>query len=318
MSPTSRTPYAGLSPDAVLDAVEATTGLFSDGRLLALNSYENRVYQVGLEDGGFLVVKFYRAGRWSDAAIEEEHAFAAELVAAELPVVAPLHFGGRSLLHHGGFRLAVYPRRGGRVPSLESDDQLAWMGRLVARLHQVGARAPFRHREALDRDTFIAQPAAAVQASSLLPAYLHAAHADAVRRVDDAVAARFEQVGPVRTLRLHGDVHPGNLLWTDHGPHIVDLDDARSGPAIQDLWMLAADAAKMDVLLEGYAQFRDLDPGERALVPALRAMRLVHHAGWIAQRWHDPAFPAAFPYAAEARWWQQHVDDLDELAADLD
>lgn len=308
-------PYAELSPDCVLDAIDAT-GLQSDGRLLALNSYENRVYQVGLDDGRFVVAKFYRPGRWTDAAIEEEHDFAQELAAAELPMVAPLTFEGASLLRFEGFRYALYPRRGGRAPSLESADQLQWMGRLLARLHGIGARQPFRHRQTLDRAVFIATPAQAARVSGLLPSNLMHAYDDAVARLSAAVAARFAACGPIRNLRLHGDCHPGNILWTDAGPHFVDLDDARSGPAVQDLWMLAGDERGMRELLEGYAQFRDFDPVELYLIPALRAMRQVHHAGWIAQRWHDPAFPIAFPYVAEARWWQQHIDDLQE-ATDL-
>jgi Ser/Thr protein kinase RdoA (MazF antagonist) len=308
------TPYAGLSPDLVLDAVEAT-GLWTDGRLLALNSYENRVYQIGLEDGGFLVAKFYRPGRWSDAAIDEEHAFSLELADAELPVVAPMVIDGATLLRHEGFRYALYPRRGGRAPSLESPDQLEWMGRLLARMHGIGARRRFEHRQAFDREHLIDQPAQAALASGLIPAHLEDAYADAIERLDDAVAARFDAVAPLRTLRLHGDCHPGNILWTDAGPHFVDLDDARNGPAVQDLWMLAEDESAMRALLEGYAQFADLDPSEPHLIPALRAMRQAHHAGWIAQRWHDPAFPAAFPYAAEARWWQEHIGDLEEATA---
>ncbi|HEX7111099.1 MAG TPA: serine/threonine protein kinase [Mizugakiibacter sp.] len=310
-------PYAGLSPDLVLDAI-AAVGLRPDGRLLALNSYENRVYQAGLEDGGFVVAKFYRPARWSDAAIDEEHAFARELAEAEIPVVAPLVFAGRSLLAHAGFRYALYPRRGGRAPTLESREHLEWMGRLIARIHTVGARAPFRHRGALDRATFVAAPMQAVLASPLLPARLGEAYRAAGARLDAAIAARYAAVGPLRTLRLHGDCHPGNVLWTDAGPHFVDLDDARMGPAVQDLWMLAADAAAMDALLDGYAQFRDFDPAELALVPALRAMRQLHYAGWIAARWADPAFPTAFPFVAEARWWEQHVADLGEAADALD
>lgn len=310
-------PYAGLSPDTVLDAIDAS-GLLGDGRLLALNSYENRVYQVGLDDGGFVVAKFYRPGRWSDAAIQEEHDFCAELVAAELPVVAPLAFDGRTLLRHAGFRYALYPRRGGRAPSLESAHQLEWMGRLLARMHGIGARTPFRHRQRFDRAHLIAQPARAALASGLLPTHLEPAYRAAIARLDAGVAARFEAAAPVRTLRLHGDCHPGNILWTDAGPHFVDLDDARMGPAIQDLWMLAEDEHGMRALLEGYAQFADLDLSEPHLVPALRAMRQAHHAGWIAQRWHDPAFPAAFPYAAEPRWWQEHIDDLVQATDALD
>jgi Ser/Thr protein kinase RdoA (MazF antagonist) len=309
-------PYATLDPDRVLDAVTAC-GLWPDGRLLALNSYENRVWQVGIEDGAPVIAKFYRPFRWSDAAILEEHAFALELAADELPVVAPLVFGGRTLLHHHGFRYALTPRRGGRAPSLESVEQLEWLGRLIARIHSVGARQPFVHRGRLDRATLIEQPMHAALASSLLPSSLHAAYRNAAERVDQSVAARMEAVGPVRQLRLHGDCHPGNVLWTDAGPHFVDLDDARMGPAVQDLWMLANDDASMQSLLDGYQQMRDFDVTELALIPALRAMRQLHYAGWIAARWHDPAFPAAFPFAAEARWWEQHIADLHELADEL-
>jgi len=307
------TPYANLSPDLVLDAV-AACGLWPDGRLLALNSYENRVWQVGIEDNAPVIAKFYRPWRWSDAAILEEHAFARELADDEVPMVAPLVFDGRSLLQHGGYRYALTPRRGGRAPSLESREQLEWLGRLLARLHAVGARRPFAQRGTLDRATLIAQPMQAVLASSLLPAHLHAAYRNAAQRLDAAVAARLDAVGPLRSLRLHGDCHPGNILWTDAGPHFVDLDDARMGPAVQDLWMLASDDAAMRALLDGYTQLRDFDHAELALVPALRAMRQLHYAGWIAQRWHDPAFPAAFPFAAEARWWDEHIADLHELA----
>jgi len=309
-------PYASFTPDHVLDAV-AACGLYPDGRLLALNSYENRVWQVGIDDAQPVIAKFYRPARWSDAAILEEHAFAQELAEAELPLVAPLAFGGRTLLHHAGFRYALTPRRGGRAPSLESADQLEWLGRLIARIHLIGARAPFAHRGRIDRATLIEQPMQAVLASPLLPPNVQARYRVAAQRVDEAVALRLEAVGPVRQLRLHGDCHPGNVLWTDDGPHFVDLDDARTGPAVQDLWMLANDDASMEALLTGYEQFREFDRIELALVPALRAMRQLHHAGWIAARWHDPAFPAAFPFAGEARWWEQHVDDLHELADGL-
>jgi Ser/Thr protein kinase RdoA (MazF antagonist) len=306
-------PYATLDPDRVLDAVTAC-GLWPDGRLLALNSYENRVWQVGVEDASPVIAKFYRPYRWSDAAILEEHAFARELAADDLPVVAPLVFGGRTLLHHEGFRYTLTPRRGGRAPSLESAEQLEWLGRLIARIHSAGARQPFQHRGRIDRATLIEQPMSAVLSSSLLPPSLHAAYRAAAERVDQAVAHRFDAVGPVRQLRLHGDCHPGNVLWTDGGPHFVDLDDARMGPAVQDLWMLANDDAAMHALLEGYQHMRDFDFSELALVPALRAMRQLHYAGWIAARWHDPAFPAAFPFVAEPRWWEQHITDLHELA----
>jgi Ser/Thr protein kinase RdoA (MazF antagonist) len=314
---TADTPYANLSPDCVLDAVGAC-GLWPDGRLLALNSYENRVWQVGIEDESPVIAKFYRPGRWSDAAIIEEHTFSQELADAELPVVAPLVFGGRTLLRHDGFRYALAPRRGGRAPALESPDQLQWLGRLIARMHVVGARQPFAQRGRLDRDTMVQQPMRAALASSLLPASLQPNYRAAGTRLDAAIAARMQALGPLRQLRLHGDCHPGNVLWTDAGPHFVDFDDARSGPAVQDLWMLANDERAMQALLEGYQQFRDFDHAELALIPALRAMRQLHYAGWIAARWHDPAFPAAFPFAAEARWWEQHIADLHELADELE
>lgn len=310
------TPYANLSPDLVLDAIDAA-GFRTDGRLLALASYENRVYQVGLEDTAPLVAKFYRPQRWSDAAIAEEHAFALELAQAELPVVAPLLVDGRSLLEHAGFRYALYPRRGGRAPELESADHLAWMGRLLARLHGIGARPRFRERGAIDTDTFIGAAARAVLASGLLPERLH----DLYRRRTAALAARidarFAAVEPAR-LRLHGDCHAGNVLWTDSGPHFVDLDDARMGPAVQDLWMLAPSPRALDALLEGYAEFRDFDGRELALIEPLRIMRQVHWAGWVAARWPDPAFPRAFGYVGEPRWWEQHLNDLAEAEDRLD
>jgi Ser/Thr protein kinase RdoA (MazF antagonist) len=313
----SEAPYASLTPDVVLDAASAC-GLWPDGRLLALNSYENRVWQIGLEESPPVIAKFYRPGRWSDAAIVEEHAFAQELADAELPVVAPLAFDGRTLLQHDGFRYALTPRRGGRAPELEALDQLQWLGRLIARMHMVGARVPFVHRGRLDRDTMVRQPMQAVLDSSLLPTSLQTNYRAAAMRLDAAISARLDAVGPVRQLRLHGDCHPGNVLWTDAGPHFVDFDDARTGPAVQDLWMLAGDERAMHAVLEGYRQFRDFDDGELVLIPALRAMRQLHYAGWIAARWHDPAFPAAFPFAAESRWWEQHVADLHELADGLE
>ncbi len=313
----ARAPYAGLSPDVVLDAVDAA-GFEPDGRLLALGSYENRVYQVGIEDAQPLVAKFYRPGRWSDAAIAEEHAFALELVEAELPVVAPLVLDACTLHVHGGFRYALYPRQGGRAPELESADHLAWMGRLLARLHAVGSRGTFRARPTIDVDGFVRDAARAVLASGLLPASLETRY----RRLVEALAERLDAciagIGPVARIRLHGDCHLGNVLWTDAGPHFVDLDDARMGPVVQDLWMLAQSPAALDNLLEGYAEFRDFDPREFALVAPLRIMRQVHWAGWVAARWPDPAFPLAFPQVGEVRWWEQHCNDLGDARQALD
>ncbi|HRQ65711.1 MAG TPA: serine/threonine protein kinase [Xanthomonadaceae bacterium] len=314
-------PYAGLDPDTVLGALEAS-GFAVDGRLQALNSFENRVYLVGLDSGDACVAKFYRPGRLDDEAILEEHALAAELVEAELPVAAPIAVAGRTLLVHAGFRLAVYPRLTGRAPELDGGEHLEWLGRLLARMHAIGALRPFRHRATFDAEAMVRTALRHALDSGLLPSALQARYQGAAESLADEVARRVEAVGATRLLRLHGDCHPGNLLWNDSGPQFVDLDDAVNGPAVQDLWLLlptdaARPSAERDALLEGYSQFRDIDPAEFALVPALRAARLAHFAGWIAARWQDPAFPPAFPYAAEARWWEEHVQDLLEAAAAL-
>jgi Ser/Thr protein kinase RdoA (MazF antagonist) len=303
-------PYATLTPDLVLAAL-AAAGFVGDGRLLALNSFENRVYQVGLELGGFVVAKFYRPQRWSDAAIVEEHTFAAELVEAELPVVAPLARDGRTLFEHAGFRFAVYPRRGGRAPEIEGLEVATWMGRTLARLHAVGARRRFVHRPKLDLERLVRVPQRTVLGGPLLPSAQRERYRVAIDGAAQALAASWNALEPIARLRLHGDCHPGNVLWTDAGPLLVDLDDALEGPAVQDLWMLfSGGAAQRAALLEGYAQFRDFDARELALIDALRLMRQIHYAGWLAQRWDDPAFPRAFPWAGEPRWWEQHVQDV--------
>ncbi|TAH47222.1 MAG: serine/threonine protein kinase [Rhodocyclaceae bacterium] len=304
-------PYAGLDPDLILDAV-AEAGFEPDGRMLALGSYENRVYQVGIEGAAPLVAKFYRPGRWSDAAIAEEHAFAMELAAAELPVVAPLLIDGRSLFALDGFRYSLYPRQGGREPELESKQNLEWMGRLLARIHGVGSRGTFTQRGRIDVQTFLRDPSREVLGSVLLPAHLHSRYRSLVDALAERIDMRLADCAPVRHIRLHGDCHRGNVLWTDSGPHFVDLDDARMGPAVQDLWMLAPSSQALDSVLEGYAEFRDFDHGELALIEPLRIMRQVHWAGWVARRWSDPAFPRAFAQVGEPRWWEEHCNDLAE------
>jgi len=319
----SEPPYASLTPDTVLDAL-ASAGFNGDGRLLALNSYENRVYQVWLDDpaGGApsVVAKFYRPGRWSEAQILEEHAFAGELAEREIPVVAPLAAGGRTLQQFGGFLFAVYPRRGGRTPELEDPDTLEWMGRFIARIHAVGAIRPFAERPALDIETFGREPRDWLLASAFIPADLLQPWRSAAELALEGVARCYERAGEVRTLRLHGDCHAGNVLWTDDGPHFVDFDDCRSGPAIQDLWMmLSGDRASMtrqlaDVL-SGYEDFHDFDPRELHLLEALRTLRLIHYSAWIARRWDDPAFPAAFPWFNTQRYWQDRILELKEQIA---
>lgn len=315
-------PYAKLTPDRILDAVEST-GYRCDGRLLALNSYENRVYQIWLEDGAALIAKFYRPGRWPDAAIAEEHGFAQELAEREIPVVAPLTIRGRTLHEHEGYRFALYPRCPGRSPELEDRDILRWLGRFIGRIHAVGALKPFVHRPLLDIESFGNEPSRYVLEHGFVPADLRDTYRSVVADVLVRVARCYERAGALRNIRLHGDCHAGNILWTEHGPHFVDLDDARMGPAVQDLWMWlsgerAAMAGQLGAVLEGYREFNDFDCAELVLIEALRTLRIIHYAGWLARRWDDPAFPASFPFFNTQRYWQDHILALREQAAALD
>lgn len=327
-TPGNDIPFAALSPDTVIEAVEAA-GFQSDGRLLALGSYENRVYQVGLEDAEPLVIKFYRPGRWTDEAIAEEHAFARELAAAEIPVIAPLEpprreaLGGGPVPVFGGFRIAIYPRRGGQWPELGTPDDRQWIGRFLGRIHLVGAAGRFTHRARFSVEAMGRQSAEYLLDSDHMADYIHQRYELVAGELLDLVEARFEAVGPSRQLRIHGDCHRNNVLWTDAGPHFVDLDDCMTGPAIQDLWMLVAGTpAEMRVqladILEGYEQFMVFERSEIQLIEALRALRMVHYAAWLARRWHDPAFPRAFPWFGEARFWERHVAELEEQLAVVD
>ena len=319
-------PYASLTPDLVLDALD-TVGLRGDGRLIALGSYENRVYQAMLDEGPPVVVKFYRPGRWSDGQIAEEHAFVRALADAEVPSVPPREIGGRTLHVHGGFRFAVYDKCGGRPPELDRDAVLEWLGRFLGRLHAVGASARFEERPALDVASFGTAPRDYLLAGAFIPAELVDAWSAASALALDGVERAFDRAGDVASLRLHGDVHPGNVLWIDagamRGPHFVDFDDARSGPAMQDLWMLlSGDRPSLEhqlaKVLEGYERFRALDRRELHLVEALRTLRLLHYSAWIAQRWDDPAFPAAFPWFGTTRYWQDRILELREQIGAMD
>jgi Ser/Thr protein kinase RdoA (MazF antagonist) len=315
-------PYEGLTPDRVLDALDSVD-VRGDGRLFALNSYENRVYQAWRDDAAPVVAKFYRPDRWSDAEIAEEHAFVAELGDAEVPAVPPLVLQGRTLHAFEGFRFAVYARRGGRAPELDRRDTLVRLGQFIARIHVIGARRPFAARPALTRATFGVEPRDYLFAHDWLPADLRDVWKGVADHALDSVARCYERAGTVATLRLHGDCHGGNVLWTDDGPHFVDFDDARMGPAIQDLWMLlAGDRAAMEeqlaAVLEGYERFRPLDRRELALVEALRTLRLLHYSAWLARRWDDPAFPAAFPWFGTQRYWQDRILELREQIAAMD
>ncbi len=313
-------PYEHLTPDLVLDAL-AGVGLHGDGRLMALSSYENRVYQIELEDAvdgnTSVVAKFYRPGRWSDAQILEEHSFSAELMAAEIPAVGPLVLQGRTLHAHGGFRFSVSPRRGGRRPELDDFDVLEWIGRFLARIHTVGAAQEFAVRPQLDVATFALEPRDWLLAHDAIPLdvqgpWLQLCN-EAIALITSVLAA-----GPVRHLRLHGDCHPGNILWIpDQGPHFVDLDDACTGPAVQDLWMLLSGDPRernqqLGALLDGYEQFRDFDRRELVLIEPLRTLRMIHYSAWLARRWEDPAFPPTFPWFGSSDYWQGQVQMLQE------
>ena len=312
--PVKEHPYGRLTPDLVLDAV-AAAGLRPDGRLLGLNSYENRVYQVWLEDNSAVVAKFYRPGRWSDAQIDEEHAFARELAEREVPVVAPLHS-----LHHADFRVAIYARRGGRPPELENPKTLEWIGRFIARIHAIGAAKKFAVRPVLDAKTFGHEQRAWLLEQNFIPPDLLEAWKAVTAQALSFVEESFQRAGALRYIRLHGDCHPGNILWTDDGPHFVDFDDARMGPAVQDLWMLlsgerAAMTQQIADVVSGYRDFMQLDRRELQLIEPLRTLRLLNYSAWIARRWDDPAFPAAFPWFNTQRYWQDRILELREQIA---
>lgn len=346
VAPTSgATPFAGLMPDTVLDALQSV-GLLGDGRLMQLNSFENRVFQVHLEDGSVMVAKFYRPGRWSDEQILEEHAFACELAAQEIPVIAPWPLRTRAAspivrepdaptqtgtpgdhldidptlatfrTADGPMRFAVFPRRAGRAPDLEQAEVLQRIGRYLGRIHQVGQRQPFLHRQTLSVSSFGRGPRDELLELGRIPLELESAW----RRTTDELLARAEvafDAIAAPTLRLHGDAHAGNVLWTGDGPHFVDLDDAIQGPAVQDLWMLipgepSAARHAWRELLAGYEDFMEFDDAQLGLVEPLRSLRLIRHNTWIAKRWDDPAFPAAFPWFGDSNYWRQQLQQLQE------
>jgi Ser/Thr protein kinase RdoA (MazF antagonist) len=327
-APANAHPYESLTPDVVLDAL-ATLGLHGDGRLTALNSYENRVYQVYLEDRGAVVVKFYRPDRWSEAEILEEHGFALELAAAEVPAVPPLAVDGATLHRHGGFAFSVSPYRGGRAPELDDYEVLEWIGRFLARIHAVGAKKPFEARPALDLQTFGIASRDWLLGHEMVPLDVQREWETACNAAFDMISAtalgtggQAEPDAVLKTLRLHGDVHPGNILWTptdrpEGGPHFVDLDDARTGFAVQDLWMLLSGdrpqrTSQLSGLLEGYEQFRTFDRRELALIEPLRTLRLIHYSAWLARRWEDPIFPINFPWFGTSDYWKGQIQMLQD------
>ncbi len=308
--------YARLSPDLVMAAVEST-GRLCDARVLALNSYENRVYQVGIEEELPLVAKFYRPGRWSDAQLREEHAFTLELAAAELPVVAPLaNAAGETLFEYDGYRFALFPRRGGQAMEAGDPEQLHRVGMLLGRLHALGQRETFTARASLGVGRFLDQPAELLLRQQFLPATLSERYQHVIARLRDAVDARG--LAAARVIRTQGDCHPGNIIWTrDDGPWLLDFDDCQLAPAVQDLWMLLSGSRpeqelQLAELLDGYEMFCDFDRRELALIETLRSLRMVHYAGWLASRWTDPAFPRFFPWFNTEHYWREHIAELEE------
>ncbi|MBU2977598.1 serine/threonine protein kinase [Alteromonas sp. C1M14] len=309
--------FSGLSPDTVLDALESCR-IYPESGLLALNSYENRVYQFKAEDGQRLVVKFYRPHRWSDEQILEEHDFAQELAAADIPMVAPLAIEGKTLHHACGFRFAVFPSVGGRQFEVDNIDQLEWMGRFIGRIHRVAQSKPFASRPQLDPKSFLEKPREILTSSTLLPSHLQTAF---FAILDPLIAETQSRYKATSLIRLHGDCHPGNILWRD-GPMFVDLDDCRMGPAMQDLWMMLCgdrqqQLLQLDVLIEAYEEFHHFDNSQFSLIEPLRAMRMVHYMSWLSQRWQDPAFPRAFPWFAEDKYWEGQILALKEQMAAL-
>jgi len=311
--------YTSLQPEHILEVLESLS-FHCDGRFLALNSYENRVYQVGIEEGRPIVAKFYRPGRWSDAAIQEEHEFSQQLADAEIPVVAPLIIAGQTLHRSGPFRFSVYPCHGGRAPDLDNFDLQRQLGRLLARIHLVGETARFEHRPAVDIESYGYDSCNYLLEQDFIPDELHPAYDSTVDQVLDLIESCYERAGAVQELRIHADFHPGNVLAAEDRLHIVDLDDTRSGPAVQDLWMfLSGDRdeqmPQLEALLSGYQEFRRFDARELHLIEALRSMRIMHYAAWIARRWEDPAFKIAFPWFDSHRYWEEHVLALREQVA---
>ena len=317
----SQHPFDVLTPDTIIDAVESA-GFVSDARLFPLNSYENRVYQVGIEDGEPVVVKFYRPGRWNTEQIREEHEFARELYDLENPVVAPwFDAADRSIFSHQDLLFTVFPRRGGHAPEFDNLDNLLILGRTLGRIHAVGSARTFQHRETLDGDAILRESRLVV-ADRFVPMDLRTPYLTLLDDVEQALAEPIAELGSAKHLRVHGDCHSGNILWRDDTAHFVDLDDCCAAPAIQDLWMfLSGERHEMELqlaeLIAGYEEFYDFDPAQLRWIEALRTLRIIRYAAWLAKRWEDPAFPRAFPWFGDARFWSDHILELREQFAKL-
>ncbi len=311
--------YSQLGPDTIVNAIDSL-GYIADRRVLALNSYENRVYQVGIEDELPIIAKFYRPGRWTDEMIKEEHQFTLELAEADLPVVAPLIIDNETIFTFQGYRFSLYPRFGGYSPELDNPDHLLQLGRILAQLHNIGETKSFIARPSITIEDFVIKPIQFITENNFIPHDLELAYStltdDLIIRINNC----FEQTGEYKSLRLHGDCHQGNILTRDENFYIVDFDDSRTGPAVQDIWMfLSGDreymTARLNDFMEGYTEFRDFSARELHLVEALRTLRLIHYAAWLAQRWEDPAFPIAFPFFNSQNYWEEHILSLREQAS---
>ena len=313
-------PFTRLTPDLVMDAVESV-GYRCDARILELNSYENRVYQIGIEDEAPLIGKFYRPGRWSDEQIIEEHDFTLELAEGDISAVPPIKLvTGRTLEHFDTFRFALYPRRGGRAPDLDNLDNLEILGRHIGRIHSVGAGTQYQHRPALSLDEYAYASRTFLVNEGFIPQDLR----NTYEMLTDTLLERMGNLfNDVAMIRLHGDCHMGNVLWRDDLPHFVDFDDSRSGPAVQDLWMMLsgehdARSIQIEAIIEGYRTFYDFNPAELRLIEPLRTLRIMYHACWIARRWDDPAFPRAFPFFDNYSYWAEHLQQLREQLTRLE
>ncbi len=317
MSENSSQSFFQLTPDQVLDAIESI-GLQPEAALLALNSYENRVYQFRDYDDNKFVVKFYRPQRWSDEQILEEHDFSLQLADSEIPVIPPLKFGGQSLFKFNGFRFSLFDCRGGRAPELEDPKVLTWIGRFIGRIHAIGESQPFKHRPQISINAFAEQSVKFLLEEEFIPSHILPAYRAITEQLIDISQQRFATLGQYDRIRLHGDCHPSNVLWTDDGPHFVDFDDARMGPAIQDLWMLINDASNREMwnkLLQGYEDFMEFDDRQFKIVEPLRTIRMIHYSAWLARRWQDPSFKHNFPWFNTDRYWEEHILSLKEQLA---
>lgn len=312
-------PYENLDPDLILSAIESV-GFACNGSLIALNSYENRVYQIGIEDADPIIAKFYRPNRWSDAAILEEHAFALELVEHEIPIVAPLQTDAGTLVTYNNYRFALFPRRGGRPLELDNLDHLEWMGRFLGRLHAVGATKKFEHRITLNVQTYGYQPYQFLLDNHFIPDTAKHNYCAVMDTILQSIEQIYQLVEPITLIRLHGDCHAGNVLW-NNGPLFVDLDDCLQGPAIQDLWMLTSGQdikEQLDRILDGYEEFFEFNYQELKLIEVMRTLRMIHYSGWLAKRWDDPAFPLNFPWFNTPRYWDEQLHVLREQATKLE